>query len=47
MEVGIFEKTLHNFIREGSWRSSKEADEGLIWKIYVQVTDIRLRVGLL
>ena len=30
MEVGSFEKTLHNFIREGSRRSSKGVDKRLI-----------------
>jgi len=45
MEVSSFEKTLHNFIREGGWRSPKGVDEILVGKIYAQFANIRLRVG--
>ena len=44
--LGSFEKTLHNFIREGGWRSPKGVDERLVGEIYVQTTDIRFGVGL-
>jgi len=46
MEVGSFEETLHDFIREGGWRDPKGVDERLVRKIYVQITDIRLRISL-
>ena len=46
MEEGSFEKTLHNFIREGGWRSPKGVDERLVGKIHVQIADIRLRISL-
>ena len=46
MEVGSFEKTLHDFIRERGWRSPKGVDERLVGEIYVQITYIRLRVSL-
>jgi len=46
VEVGSFETTLHDFIRKGGWRSPKGVDERLVGKIYVQITDIRLRTSL-
>ena len=46
MEVGSFEKTLHDFVREGGGRSSKGVNEGLVREIYVQIPYVRFGVGL-